>query len=548
MGKGVSINNNESTGFSHNSPFSAYHRPSEPATPQAPNAQPTQVVKTSTTTSAQAKKNYQNDIAASDDGNEVADIVVNVQPRSSLARQIDTSAAHADNVFDEGSDEDSEIAEIMENVGNKQYPILGYRVVMFTPGEDENETDDDECDDNDKEEIGDDNGYQGDGDYDDDDNDDDTDSELENIKEIVKLTTKDCHSSVARDVNNSRAGSETMNDVLMHCFRPITPVVIRLSPAMSTSDHSIVSTSSAMDNEMSLSQFSPIAISSSSTIGSISDFSVHPSPENITDKNTTTDLSKGITEDVNHPDVLSTALNEAEEGLVTPIKPVLEVILSTSLAEFRASVLVGDKLSVRRYEEWFTKSEDEQFAEILEDFLEENEGNIVDEDMIRGMLADTRDRIAERRQAIREARETIARRGPSGCVYYDLNAIMSRWSRRRSDDESDTEMRLSESNNNVTETTSAVSNGSPNGELMETDDDDDNDSIEVMSIVSDGSSDGDLMETDCGDAEESSSDEDPDVEPSSSGERLCRHISSFFGRKYQKTNCLQNSFIIPSNI
>ena len=501
----------------------------------------------------QAQKIYQNDIEASDDDNEVVDIVESVQSESPLARQSDALAAYADNAYNEDSNEDSEIAEIMENAGNKEYPILGYRVVMLTPGDEEYETDDDECDDNVKEEIGDNDGYQGDDDYDDYDNDDDTDSVLENIQEIVKLTNKECHSpgepwlSVGKNVNNSRAGSATMDDVMMHCFRPITPIVIRLSPAMSTSDHSIVSTPFATDNELSLSQFSPITIRSSSTIGSISDFSVPPSPENITDKNITTGLPKEITEDVNHPDVLSTALNEAEEGLVTSSKPVLEVIPSTSLAEFRASVLIGDRLSVRRYEEWFTKSEDEQFAEILEDFLEENEGNIVDEDKIRGMLADTRDRIVERRKSIREAREAIIRRGPTGGVFYDLNALMSRWSRHRSYDESDTRIRLSESSSNVTETTSSVSSDSPNGELMEADDDDDNDSIKVMSIVSDGSSDCDLMETDCGDAEESSSD-DLEVEPSSSDERLYRQISSFFGRKYQKTCCLQNSFIVPINI
>ena len=71
--------------------------------------------------------------------------------------------------------------------------------------------------------------------------------------------------------------------------------------------------------------------------------------------------------------------------------------------------LVGEKLSVRRYEEWYIKSEDEKFAEILDDFLEENEDQLFDlEDRILEMLANTRDRIVEKRRAIREARNTMA--------------------------------------------------------------------------------------------------------------------------------------------
>ena len=178
-------------------------------------------------------------------------------------------------------------------------------------------------------------------------------------------------------------------------------------------------------------------ISSDSTIGSISDFTT-PSSSDRSSGNFTAELAFDIegcettmsTDDEDRQEDMSADavlddkgtndLKEVGEGRltddrVTPRKPLLAVNPSTSLTEFRASVLEGERLSVQRYEEWFTKSKDEQFAEILEDFLEENEGQLFDhENKIREMLADTRDRIAEQRKAIRNARDTNTRLSLSG--------------------------------------------------------------------------------------------------------------------------------------
>ena len=551
VSKGVS---SETTEFSHNenSPFSDYRRPTEPTTPQAngvtivqPSGQTLDAQNdpststASSATAAHARDADQNDIEASDDDdNEVTDIIENVQAGLPLARQNENTVTHAQNAYDEDSDEDSEIAEIMENARDKEYPILGYRVVMLTHENEEYETtDDDEYDavvDAGNDGYSTDGSYQGDDGYEgDDDCDDYNDDDDTEIMQLMK--NEGCQSprepwlSMAINTNNSRAGSENMDDVMMDCFRPITPVVIRFSPDSRASDQSMTPTPSVTESNLSLSQFSPIAasssstigslsdaasppsvtesklslsqfspisISSTSTIGSISDYSMPSSPDRSrcdTDESLLGDEeceSMEITDDEGHLNDLSADavgedrstndLIENDEGLiqdgVTTNKPLLAVNPSTSLKEFRASVLTGEKLSVRRYEEWFTKSEDEQFAEILEDFLEENEGNIVDEDMIRDMLADTRDRIAEKRKTAREARESFniqsTSRGPLS------EGIVTLYSR---------------------------SSGSPRHESMD-------------------------FEWDY--AEESSSEENAAVEPSTSGEKLCGHISSFFGRKY----------------
>ena len=457
VSKGVSNDNSKTTGFSHNenSPFSAFHRPSEPTTPPtngvtivqysgqeldaragsstAPIVQNTQETPPSATN--------QNDTESSDDDTGVAEIVGLVHSRHASARP--NEPTHARSAYDDDSDDDSEIADIMENARNMEYPILGYRVVMLTPGDgDDDESDEyddydyvvDEQGGHEENSDGDmyqeDDGYQGDDDDDDDDDDDGvydhdyvtTESELDNICEIIQLSKTDaCQSprepwlSVARNMNNGRASSETMDDVMMNCFRPITPVVIKLSPDSCSSDHSIQSTPSVTESDSSASDYSiqstPSITESKSSLlqfRPIATSSTRPiSPDNISADRVVSPL----TIDEVHPDDLTAAAvqDQCTRGdKETASKPSLAVNPITSLTEFRASVLVGERLSVRRYEDWFGKSEDEQFAEILEDFLEENEGQLFDvEDNIREMLAHTRDRIAEMRKAIRDARESI---------------------------------------------------------------------------------------------------------------------------------------------
>ena len=441
VSKTVAIGNGETLGFSHSetSVFSAYRRPVEPTVPQAKRDKDTMAQATNQVSDVQCGVSAFS--AYHRPGPSVSQSP-DVQRVEAVAKSRETTTAHAQDVYHDDSDtstEDDEVAAVMENSEKKKYPILGYRVVRFT-------TDDDNDDDGEYgyEDDEDGNGeYSGD-DYDDDDEYDDygsSDSEVDELHEIIQDLKKDgCQSPrepwlADIDINNSKAGSESMEDVVMSCFRPITPVVIRLSPDSSISDHSILATPAATDSDLSLSQFSPVNTNSGSTIGSISDFTTPPYSDRSIN-NHTDELSKDYmnnspterTEDEDGLDDLSIEtlqandeypndLTEETEMLLknvedTPGKPKMAVSPSVSMAEFRASVLVGEKLSVRRYEEWYAKSEDEKFAEILEDFLEENEGQLFDlEDRILEMLANTRDRIAEKRRGIREAGDTMA--GPS---------------------------------------------------------------------------------------------------------------------------------------
>ena len=441
VSKTVAIGNGETLGFSHSetSVFSAYRRPVEPTVPQAKRDKDTTVQATNQVSDVQCGVSAFS--AYHRPGPSVSQSP-DVQRVEGVARSRETTTAHAQDVYHDDSDtstEDDEVAAVMESSEKKKYPILGYRVVRFT-------TDDDNDDDG---EYGYEDDEDGNGEYSGDDFDDDdeyndygsSDSEVDELHEIIQDLKKDgCQSPrepwlADIDINNSEAGSESMEDVVMSCFRPITPVVIRLSPDSRISDHSILATPAATDSDLSLSQFSPVNTNSGSTIGSISDFTTPPYSDRSIN-NHTAELSKDImnnsqterTEDEDGLDEKSIEtlqandeypndLTEETEVLLkdvedTPSKPKMAVSPSVSMAEFRASVLVGEKLSVRRYEEWYAKSEDEKFAEILEDFLEENEGQLFDlEDRILEMLANTRDRIAEKRRGIREARDTMA--GPS---------------------------------------------------------------------------------------------------------------------------------------
>ena len=558
VSKTVGIDNSDTSGYSRseNSLFIAFHRPTKATVLQtngdtiaktashvsdaqhetrafhsnhqsgstvlqSPSVQPKEVVLSHESTIAHVQNACQNDIDVSDDDDkEVTDIMEHVRPRHPLNRSRETTVTHAQKSYDEDSDEDSEVAEIMANAESKKYPVLGYRLVRLTPSNDEDENGDDEYDDDVIEGYGNvgrnnDDGYQGDDD--DDDYYNDNDSEFDDIQELIQILKKDeCQSpreswlTEVRDTNNSEAGSETMDDVMMSCFRPNTPVVVRPSPTRSTSDHSILSAPSVTDSGLSLLQFSQVIVSSESTVGSIDAFTTSSSP-NQSRGTITTELSLDIEDceskerrnDEDHrDDLLDDAVQvqgsndlkkDVEERLtndrVTQSKPLLAVNPSTSLAEFRASVLVGERLSVRRYEEWFTKSEDEQFAEILEDFLEENEGQLFDqENNIREMLANTRDRIAETRKAIREARET--------------------------------------------NTSLSLSRSSPSDESIETDGDD----------AARGNSSDESIETDGDDAGESSSERHLVDEPVSAEDRLCGYLTSFFGRRKYLQHCPKTCF------
>ena len=540
---------------------------------QSPSVQPREVVLSHESTIAHVQNACQNDIDVSDDDDkEVTDIMEHVRPRHPLNRSRETTVTHAQNSYDEDSDEDSEVAEIMENAESKKYPVLGYRLVRLTPSNDEDENGDDEYDDDVIEGYGNvgrnnDDSYQGDDD--DDDYYNDNDSEFDDIQELIQILKKDeCQSpreswlTEVRDTNNSEAGSETMDDVMMSCFRPITPVVVRLSPTWSTSDHSILSAPSVTDSGLSLSQFSPVIISSESTIGSINAFTTSSSPnqsrgtittelsldiedcesmERRNDEDHRGDLSDDVIQEVQGPNDLK---EDVEERLtsdrVTQSKPLLAVNPSTSLAEFRASVLVGERLSVRRYEEWFTKSEDEQFAEILEDFLEENEGQLFDqENNIREMLANTRDRIAETRKAIREARETntrqrLSRSSPSDeSIETDGDdAARGNFSDESIETDGDDAARGSSSEESIETDGDDAARGNSGDESIETDGDD----------AARGSSSEESIETDGDDAGESSSERYLVDEPVSSEDRLCGYLTSFFGRRKYLQHCPKSCF------
>ena len=516
LSKTVSSGNGETSGFSHNetSVFSAYSRPVEPTEPQ------TKTDKDITAHATSPVSDIQFEISAFSAYHRPGPSVLqspDVQREEGVSRSREISTAHIRDAYHDDSDtsaEDDEVSEIMENSAKKKYLILGYRVARFTPDDNVDDDDDGEYGNDDDEDgivkySGDDDDYDGDDDYDDDDDcddDDGSDSEVDELQEIIQDLRKDgCQSPrepwlIDADVNNSEADSESMEDVVISCFRPITPVIIRPSPESSISDHSIIATSAATESDLSLSQFSPVNTSPGDTTGSISDFKSTPFPGS-TSSHLTAELplnimDSGLTERTEDEDSLDNSTTEAlqendeypndlteetevllKDDEVTPSKPKMAVSPSVSLAEFRASVLVGEKLSVRRYEEWYAKSEDEKFADILEDFLEENEGQLFDlEDRILEMLANTRDRIAEKTRAIRETGDTMTSLSRGSSEAGDLMTSLSR------------------------------------GSLMD-----------------------EFIETNRADVGESSP-EDVVADAVSAENRLCGYIAPFFGRKYLDIN------------
>ena len=215
VSKTVATGNDETFSHSGTSVFSAYCCPVEPTVPQAKRDKDTSQV-SDVQCDVSAFSAYHRPEPSVSQSTDVKRVVA-------VARSRETTSAHAQDVYHNDSDtstENDEVAAIMEN-SEKKYPVLGCRVVRFT-------TDDVNDDDG---EYGYDDDEDGNGEYSGDDYNDGkyndyggSDSEVDELHEIIQDLKKDgCQSPrepwlADIDINNSEAGSESMEDVVMSCF------------------------------------------------------------------------------------------------------------------------------------------------------------------------------------------------------------------------------------------------------------------------------------------------------------------------------------------